>query len=146
MVPNKQMNALHFAGMARKHACLIPLFGRPKAVLALLQPQGKGSYCPVQRNQQHVFIFCLKKKERNQQLALDHHRMYYVGLGHAYMIDVPCLFVSDGSSAQYHLKSCTPLICSLKKKRRRRSISHQINANTARYGSYIHERDHPFGK
>jgi hypothetical protein len=42
--------------------------------------------------------------------------MYYVGLGHAYMIDVPCLFVSDGSSAQYHLKSCTPLICSLKKK------------------------------
>jgi hypothetical protein len=35
------------------------------AVLALLQPQGKGSYCPVQRNQQHVFIFCLKKKEIN---------------------------------------------------------------------------------
>jgi hypothetical protein len=65
MVPNKQMNALHFADMARKHACLIPLFGRPKAVLALLQPQGKGSYCPVQRNQQHVFIFCLKKKEIN---------------------------------------------------------------------------------
>jgi hypothetical protein len=29
----------------------------------------------------------------------------------------------------------------LEKKRRRRSISHQINANTARYGSYIYMRE-----